>query len=212
MIVYSGDNGGPNFSSFSDVWVLTNANGLGGTPAWTQLSPTGGPPDAVDASTAVYDPTTDRLIVFGGGEFLNSVWTLSNANGLGGTPAWTELIANGKAGSPPGRFSAQAIYDSTSNRMTIYGGNGDGGLTSPDFDFQALGDVWVLVNANGSGGSPVWAQVHPKWVGDGNVQPGGRFWFTGVRDPGTNSLIIFGGETIEAIYENPWVLSHANGL
>ena len=139
MIVYSGDNGGPNFSSFSDVWVLTNANGLGGTPAWTELLPTGGPPDAIDGSTAVYDPTTNTLIVFSGGNFLNSVWTLSNANGLGGTPVWANLIANGKAGSPRGRYDAAAIYDSTTNRMTIYGGTADGGLTNPDFDFQALG-------------------------------------------------------------------------
>jgi hypothetical protein len=42
--------------------------------------------------------------------------------------------------------------------------------------------------------------------------PGGRYWFTGVRDPNTNSLIIFGGSTIEGIYSMPWVLSHANGL
>ena len=66
-------------------------------------------------------------------------------------------------------------------------------LRVPDFDFQALGDVWVLTNANDSGGSPVWAQLHPKWEGDGNIQPGARFYSTAVRDPGTNSMIIFGG-------------------
>jgi hypothetical protein len=210
MIGYSGEGAG--FVGLSDVWVLSNANGLGGTPAWTQLSPTGGPPDAIDGSTGVYDPATNTMIVFGGYPFVNSVWRLSNANGLGGTPAWTNLIANGKAGSPPVRWGAQAIYDSTTNRMTIYGGTGDAGLTSPDFDFQALGDVWVLTNANGSGGSPVWAQLHPKWIGDGNIQPGARFYSTAVRDPSTNSMIIFGGETVEAVYFQPWVLSHANGL
>ena len=85
-------------------------------------------------------------------------------------------------------------------------------LRVPDFDFQALGDVWVLTNANDSGGSPVWAQLHPKWEGDGNIQPGARFYSTAVRDPSTNSMIIFGGETVEAVYFQPWVLSHANGL
>jgi hypothetical protein len=152
------------------------------------------------------------MIVFGGYPFVNSVWTLSNANGLGGTPAWTNLIATGKAGSPPVRWGAQAIYDSTSNRMTIYGGSGDAGLTDPDFDFQALGDVWLLTHANGSGGSPVWVQIHPQWEGDGNIQPGSRFYHTAVRDPGTNSMILFGGETVESVYFQPWVLSHANGL
>jgi hypothetical protein len=209
MMVFSGDNGSV---PFSDVWVLSNANGLGGTPAWTQLSPTGGTPDAIDGSTAVYDPAANIMIVFSGGNFLNSSWILSNANGLGGTPAWTNLLANGAAGSPKGRIGAAAIYDSTSNRMTIYGGNSGGGITNPDLDFVALGDVWVLANANGAGGSPVWTQLHPKVAGDGGIPPVGREFFTAVRDPGTDSMIILGGDSIEGIYLSTWVLSHANGL
>jgi Galactose oxidase, central domain len=209
MIVYSG---AINNTALTDVWVLSNANGLGGTPAWTQLSPTGSVPDAHWESTAVYDPTTNVMIVFGGGSFANSVWTLSNANGLTGTPAWTNLIANGAVGAPKGRVGAQAIYDSASNRMTIFGGNGDFGYPSPDFDFGMFNDVWVLANANGSGGSPTWTQLHPKWAGDGTILPGTRTWFTALRDSGTNSMIIFGGANIEAVYGNSWVLSHANGL
>jgi len=209
MIVFSGDN---QVAAFSDVWVLTNANGLGGTPAWTQVSPTGGPPDAFDSSTAVYDPVSNTMIVFGGGAFVNSVWTLSHANGLGGIPAWTNLIANGKTGSPPGRIDAKAIYDSASNRMTIYGGNSGGGTISPDFDYVALGDVWVLANANGLGGTPAWTQLHPKVAGDGAILPIGRDYFSAVRDPGTNSMIILGGDTTEGIYLSTWALSHANGL
>jgi len=208
MIVYSG---AINNTALTDAWVLSNANGLGGTPAWTQLSPTGGTPDAYWQSTAVYDPTTNVMIVFGGGDWANSVWTLSNANGLTGTPAWTNLIANGAPGSPKGRVGAQVIYDSTSNRMTIFSGNGDFGYNNPDFDFGMFTDVWVLANANGTGGSPVWSQLHPKSAGDGVIQPGGRDFFTAVRDPGTNSMIIFGGANIEAVYSSPWVLSHANG-
>lgn len=208
MIVYSGDNG---VVDFTDVWVLSNANGLGGTPAWTQLSPTGSTPDAFDGASAAYDPARNTMIVFGGTNFGNSVWTLSNANGLTGTPAWTNLIGNGAAGSPKGRFAAQAVYDSTGNRMTIFGGNGNFGSTNPDFDFGTFNDVWVLANANGSGGTPAWTQLHPKWSGDGIVLPGTRTWFSAVRDPGTNSLIIFGGISIEAGYVSPWVLSHANG-
>src|SRR5260370_42538437 len=102
MILFSGDNGGG--VSFSDVWVLTNANGLGGTPPWPQLSPTGGPPDAIDGSTAGYDPAPNIMIVFSGGNFLNFVWKQSNENGLGGKPAWTNLIANEMAAAPPGRI------------------------------------------------------------------------------------------------------------
>jgi len=73
-------------------------------------------------------------------------------------------------------------------------------------------DVWVLANANGSGGTPAWTQLHPKFAGDGLILPGSRTWFSAVRDPGTNSMIIFGGISFEAGYVIPWVLSHANGL
>ena len=210
MIVYSGEAAG--YTSLSDVWVLSNANGLSGTPAWTQLSPTGGAPDAQDQSAAGYDPNTNTLIVFGGGNFLNSVWTLSNANGLTGTPAWKKQIANGAAGSPAGRFAAQAVYDPATNRMTIFGGEGNFGTTNPDYDIGMYNDVWVLTNANGTSGAPSWSQLHPKFNGDGTMLPGTRTWFSTVRDPNTNSMIIFGGVNIEAAYGSPWVLSHANGL
>jgi hypothetical protein len=210
MIVYSGEGAGS--VSLSDVWVLSNANGLGGTPAWTQLSPTGSTPDAKDESAAVYDPTTNTMTVFGGYSFVNSVWTLSNANGLTGTPAWKNIIANGAAGAPRARYGAQAIYDPASNRMTIFGGVGDFGPTNPDLDVGMFNDVWVLANANGSGGAPSWTQLHPKFNGDGVMTPGARMWFSTVRDPNTNSMIIFGGIAFEAAYGSPWVLSHANGL
>src|SRR6266446_6878918 len=101
MIVF----GGEIFSSgtlLNDVWVLSNANGQGGTATWTQLSPSGTPPRARELHTAVYDPATNVMTVFGGfgsnGLGLSDVWVLSHANGLGGTPAWTQLSPSG---SPP---------------------------------------------------------------------------------------------------------------
>src|SRR6516225_8342291 len=66
MIVFAGLGAG--LSTFSDVWVLSNANGLGGTPTWTQLFPQGGPPAGQADQTAVYDPTTNVMTVFGGRE------------------------------------------------------------------------------------------------------------------------------------------------
>ena len=66
MIVF----GGQIFSSgtvLNDVWVLSNANGQGGTASWTQLSPSGTLPAARGLHTAVYDPATNVMTVFGGG-------------------------------------------------------------------------------------------------------------------------------------------------
>ena len=55
---------------FSDVWVLTNANGLTGTPRWIRLLPAGPGPSPRFYHSAVYEPGTNRLVVFGGRDVL----------------------------------------------------------------------------------------------------------------------------------------------
>jgi len=196
MIVFGGND---CFSTnFGDVWVLSNANGLSGTPTWMQLNPSGSPGTAED-STAVYDPGSNSMIVFGGtlgGSNSNEVWVLSNANGLGGTPTWTQLSPSGTL--PPGREEPRAVYDATNNLMTIFGGNNDSGY---------LGDVWVLSNANGTGGSPTWSQLGP-FPFFAEV----RTAHSAVYNPSTNKMTIFGGDTSPSAQTNDvWVLSHANG-
>jgi hypothetical protein len=138
-------------TNFNDVWTLSNANGLGGAPTWTQLSPSGTPPAPRGLATAVYDPGSNTMTIFGG-LLQNDVWTLSNANGLTGTPTWTELLPAGPL--PPGRNPHTAVYEPTSNVMTIFGGITSGGVI--------LGDVWTLSNANGLDGTPTWTQLSPS--------------------------------------------------
>lgn len=137
MIVF---NGGTAFGAVSEVWVLENANGLGGTPPnWIQQFPTGGPPTS-RTRQGVYDPTANRMILFGGGLTAtgfnsNEVWVLENANGLGGTPNWTQLFPTG--GPPPARGSHSVVLNVGTNRMTVFGGGSN--LT-----VSSLNDVWVL--------------------------------------------------------------------
>lgn len=168
-------------TDYNDVWVLSNANGLGGTPAWTQLAP-GASPAPRSYASAVYNPTNNVMIVYGGeisgGAFPGDVWTLSNANGLGGTPAWTQLAPSG---APAARAGQSAIYDTVSNRMTIFGGQ-----TSSGSD---LNDAWVLSSANGLGGTPAWTQLNPA----GSIPPAPRAFHTAVYDPASNVMTIFGG-------------------
>jgi hypothetical protein len=198
MIVFGGNN---CFSTnFGDVWVLSNANGVGGTPTWSQLNASGGPGTSED-HTAVYDPGSNSMIVFGGtlgGSNSNQVWVLSNANGLGGTPTWTQLSPSGTL--PPGRNEPRAIYDATNNLLTIFGGNDSTGV---------FGDVWVLSNANGGGGTPTWTQLGPF-----SVFAEARTAHSAVYNPTTNKMTIFGGITSTATHASTndvWVLSHANG-
>jgi hypothetical protein len=210
MIIFAGL--GPGISTFSDVWVLSNANGLGGTPNWTQLSPTGGPPLGQDDLSAVYDPTHKVMTVFGGeinGAFVttNAVWALSNANGLGGTPKWTNLVANGAAGSPPKREGHRAVYDPASNRMTIFGG-GPANFPEP----TVFNDTWVLTNANGIGGASSWTKLAPTFTSPARGLPGKRTDHTAVFDLINNRMVIFAGSSAEATYNSVWVLTDANGL
>ncbi len=83
MIIFGGRC---NSTGYSDVWVLSHANGVNGTPVWTQLSPYGALPSPRSGQTAVYDPKLDRMTVFGGssnGTLLNDAWVLYNANRMG---------------------------------------------------------------------------------------------------------------------------------
>jgi Galactose oxidase, central domain len=184
----------------TNVFTLSNANGLGGTPTWTQLSTTAGPPPQRDEASAVYDPTSNELIVFGGdnccGGRYNDTWVLSNANGLGGTPTWTQLST---AGVPPARVGHSAVYDVTNNRMIIFGGY--------DCCGNPLNDTWVLSNANGLGGTPTWTQLSPS-----GTLPPVRSNHGAVFDATANKMIIFDGSNSSGFLNDVWVLSHANGL
>ena len=84
MIVFGGCADQYCFDPLNDTWVLTNANGLGGTSAWIQLTPSGSLPNARAYPNTVYDATNNRMIVYGGlgvSDDLSDVWLLTNANG-----------------------------------------------------------------------------------------------------------------------------------
>jgi len=204
MIVFGGlDNNG---NLLSDLWILENANGLGGTPTWVQLAPSGTAPAGKLWLSATYDVTHNIVTIFGGmvsyfGKVTNGVWTLSNANGLGGTPTWTQLIADGAPGSPARRYGHIAVFDPASNRMTVFGGASNTAL-----EFPALNDAWVLSNANGSGGTPAWTRLHPS-----KSPPAGRFWHTAIYDSGSNNMTVYGGGSDEGTFLSVWILGDANG-
>jgi len=199
MTIFGGGLGLPSPCA-NDVWVLDGANGKSGTPAWIPISPSGTPPAGRIHSAAVYDPTTNAMIIFGGNNcstsYSSDVWVLSNANGGGGTPAWTKLAPSG---TPPSvRESSSAIYDSTNNVMTIFGGDENGA------DF---GDVWTLSNANGTGCTPVWTQLSPT-----GTAPLARTGHSAVYDSVNNRMIVYGGFHLFHTLSDTWVLTFPNGI
>ncbi|HYE14957.1 MAG TPA: hypothetical protein VD968_10995, partial [Pyrinomonadaceae bacterium] len=235
----------PNLSS--EVWVLRHANGMGGTMFWTKLNPTGTAPSLIMGGSVAYDPTTNKLIVYGGcyancSPSQSQVFVLTNANGSGGTPAWSQLSvtnpqdrvfhstvydavnnllisfggqhaffgtdendtrvlsnANGAAspstwstlatagGPPPARGSHTIVYDSANNRLILYAGSNG---ISCCYNIVPFGDVWVLSNANGIGGTPTWSQLLPT-----GTPPPARDLHTAVYLPAKNKMYVFGGQT-----------------
>jgi hypothetical protein len=206
MIIFGGHGrtGGCNQAGdfFGDTWVLSNANGLGGSPAWTQLSPTGGPPLGQFGPSAVYDSVNNIMTVFGGGTpgacggpATNAVWTLSHANGQGGTPVWSNIVPDGTPGAPSRRGGHTAVYDPDSNRMIIFAGGTGGSNVDGN-------DVWVLSNANGLGGTPSWHKLVPR-----GTPPAPRDSHTAVYDTTHKRMVIFGGTGLEGEFWSTWALT-----
>ena len=198
-------NGGPA----AEVWVLTNANGLGGTPTWIKLPPTGLPPADTGGESVVYDESSNRLIVYGGcfsscGFAQSQVFVLSDANGLGGTPAWSQSSVT----NPVSRVGHTAVFDSPNNMMIAFGGH----LAFFGTDHN---DTRFLNNANGTLSPSTWTGLFPM-----GTPPGIRSAHTAVYDRSNNRMIIFGGDNLIrtccpyniAQYNDVWVLANANGI
>jgi hypothetical protein len=203
MIVFGGlSDSGP----LDDVWALSSADGQAGIPAWIQLSPTGGPPSAREGHSAVYDSVSNKLIVFGGDDAGGTpvanaeVWVLSGADGTTGTPTWAQLSPTG--GPPSARTGHSAVYDAATNRMIVFGGD-DGPPCG-----AGLNDVWVLTNANGTGGPPVWSQLSPT-----GSSPDPRAHALATYDAASNRMTMIGGLVpCGSSNEEMWVLADANGV
>ena len=63
LIVYGGDKGG---APLGDIWILSHANGTGGTPTWTELSPSNNGPGARSGHTATYDTVNNLMTIYAG--------------------------------------------------------------------------------------------------------------------------------------------------
>lgn len=250
----------------SQVWIIQNANGRGGAPAWTQLAVSGTLPDNINANTTAVYTHQNQLLVYGGCEFncspaQSDVYELSNANGIGGPAIWTRL----DIAAPRTRSGHQSAFDPSSNRMISFGGNqaffgtdtndtavfdvatlswipldvgavvpgarseafssaydaatkrlmvcgGDHLLTSVPEDITQYNDLWVLENANGVGPSS-WQQLNPS-----GTPPAARSGNSAVFDSANDRLVIFGGATWSNDTQSStplgdlWQVTNANGL
>ena len=176
MVIFGGLSG----TLKNDVWALS----LAGTPAWTQLAPTGTPPAARHSTSAIYDSLRDRMVIFSGstGFTYNDVWMLSLAGGT----AWSAITP---AGVPPSnRYGHTAIYDRARDRMVVFGGTG------------GSNDAWEMALA-----VPNWTQLtatRTPWTGWGGQ--------VAIYDPDYDRMIVFGSSISTVNRNNAWYLAWAD--
>jgi hypothetical protein len=121
-------------------------------------------------------------------------------------------VAAAQTWTPAGpipRWLHSAVFDTTTNRLIVFGGGPNHANTSQP---QNLNDVWRLNAA-----TLTWTPVKPT-----GVPPAARIWHSAVYDhvsnrmnPSTNKMTIFGGFLTQdelTATNNVWVLSRANGL
>jgi len=182
------------YNTYDDLWILTNANGLTGTPTWLPQTPLGVAPPSRMGHSAVYDPIQNRMIVFGGTSItdfetqsyirLDDLWELSNANGLTEIPRWNQLLQDGTLPGP--RTYHRAAFDSANQRMILLGGRDQNDIPS--------NRVWVLILVQT-------VQIDIKPESDPNT--------INLGSNGNVPVAIFGTETFDATQVDPLTVSLA---
>lgn len=183
MIVF----GGECVSRLNDVWQLT----FSATPTWSQLSPSGTPPTPRKRPTAIYDPSSASMLVFGGDGASSQaeLWQLS----LSGPPTWQLLTPPGTAAKGWGGHSA--VYDAARQRMLVFGGGVNGQFNSTSTYALSLG------------GAMQWSVLSPT-----GARPPTRCDQSAIFDAEGGRMVIYGGEWCNGILEsveqdNAWALA-----
>jgi len=222
LYVFGGDSGA---GRTNDLWAYSFEQA-----AWIELNPTGAQPAARSGHTLVLDATRRRLVVFGGqaSGFFNDVWAYDLANN-----AWTQVGGDGPAPTPRyghsaivdsrnrmvishgfssrGRFDDtwvfdlatdmwsdispdnrplrrclhDAVYDPARDQMLLFGGCASGVGPCP------LGDLWALdLQTN------TWRQL--------SSDPPARQFYGTAFDPGTQRMILYGGDGEDGLLGDVW--------
>jgi hypothetical protein len=170
MIVFGGEDIATS-GYRNDVWALD----LSAVPTWIPLAPGGSPPSPRTGAAAIYDPTQDRMLLFGGRVQFgqgNDLWSLS----LAAAGTWTSISVQNP---PPARAWHSAIYDAGRFSLVIHGG--DGPLCC-----QHYNDTWGWIVS----GIDPWRQLAP----DGPI-PNLNRGHSAIGDAERNRMVVSGGFT-----------------
>lgn len=131
-------------------------------------------PPVREYHTANYIPDGNYMLVYAGyaeGGDYDDLWKYDFA-----TNSWSQILPSGE--KPLLRAAHSAFYNSSNNRLIIFGGN--------DHSFRYFGDIWEF-DLNSSS----WKKLLPYL---------GRSHQAGIYDPQRQGIIIFGGWTYHTNY------------
>ncbi|HZR47246.1 MAG TPA: kelch repeat-containing protein, partial [Candidatus Manganitrophaceae bacterium] len=173
MIVFGGRAGN---QPLNDLWILQGASTT--SPAWNGPVLTNAPQGRL-GHTAVYSTGSKQMTVFGGSfdasgtSLTNDLLKLTNADAGSGS-VWNQLTGGA---SPTPRWGHAAVYDSTDDRMIVFGG-------STQTNGALANDVWILDHATTS---PFWRPITTTGA------PSARCCMVAAYDPAGHRMIVFGG-------------------
>jgi N-acetylneuraminic acid mutarotase len=151
------------------------------TGKWTALDPAGQAPAARHGHAMTYDPSTGKVLLFGGisksGTYLDDLWAYDPAS-----DTWTELDPAGD--TPDARSWTTMVYDSKNGKIMLFGGTGRRLVPFDEFTTnEGFSDLWSYdPTAN------AWTDLNP--TGD---RPGARSQYSMAYDSCTGKIILFGG-------------------
>jgi hypothetical protein len=180
MLVYGGSG---DSQVFGDLWALHLEGGM----IWEPLLTTGTPPPPRYFPSLVYDPSRDRVLVYGGGDDAHSkddVWELRLAD-----LHWSRVEISPYS---PALERHMASFDTERDRMLVHGG------WSVDYDVISIGSAtFALV-----------FRPEPHWevVRSDGTWPSPRAAHSQLFDPLRDRLDIFGGTAFFDYGNDRWML------
>ena len=160
--------GYPGFWLLSDTWHWTSTG-------WVQASPSGPTPGLRSDATLVYDPVSQRVLMFGGNDLTNR-FGLTNATWAYDGTSWQQVSS---AMKPAPRQHERAVFDVSVGKCLLFGGRMDdtpGGCCN--FTGPALDDAWLWTSSGwqaelqpvpGPGGGSTYAKAPVMTWGDADA-------------------------------------------
>lgn len=154
MVLFGGRSG--SGYNFEDTWEYDTATGV-----WTNISSAGTPPSARSQQAMVYEKSSGKVLLFGGGRSEVNSWDGTGISASIGetwewdpaTKAWAQVTT---VGSPSVRHDSAMVWDSTRNLAVLFAGMqtdipGASGVPKQDtWEYDPATKTWTDRTTSGS--------------------------------------------------------------